>query len=380
MARCRVALAGAIVASALGGPAHARIFPADLEETVFIEGVEAPTALAWGPDGAAWITGKRGQVWLVRKGEPLRQVASLAVDVDGERGVTGIAVDPDYATNRQVWLYHTTAEAPVHNRLSRFVHGSAELHSETVVLDLPPLEGPFHNGGCLRFARDKTLFVSVGDGGNRAAAPNPRDLRGKILHLNRDGSAASRPDPAARPHPPDPDGSPGDEAVPPAGLAGDARVWACGFRNPWRFNLQPGTETLFIGDVGENGWEELDVGVAGGDYGWPAIEGPEPPNQPGYVYPILSYAHDAQAPNAITAGDHAKPGDLTPEYTGHYFFGDWGLGHLYRVVLDTENRPARVELWATDVVSPVDIQFGPDGALYYVAFAADDVRRIGPRQ
>jgi len=156
-------------------------------------------------------------------------------------------------------------------------------------------------------------------------------------------------------------------------------VWARGFRNPWRFSLQPGTGALFIADVGEDSWEELNLGVEGGHFGWPFVEGPEPPGQAGYVYPIFSYPHDPERVNSITGGDHAKPGDLAPEYEGNYFFGDWGTGDLFRMELDGANRPVLTELWGRELVSPVDIQFGPDGALYYVAFVRGELRRIaGP--
>lgn len=353
-------------------PADARVFPPDLEETVFVAGLRRPTALAWGPDGEAWIAGKEGEVWLFRRGQPLHQVAALSVETDGERGVSGIAVDPDYATNRHVWVYYTTADDSVHNRLSRFTHGPEGLQDEVVVIDFPPLTTVFHNGGCLRFAPDGTLFVSVGDGGEPNVAPDPADLRGKILRIHRDGSGVMVPLP-------DPGFIAPDLRERPEAVARYARVWASGFRNPWRFNLQPGTGALFIGDVGETSWEEVDVGVAGGDFGWPVVEGPEPPGQAGYVYPIFAYRHGTQASSAITGGDHARPGDLTPAYTGQYFFGDSSLGHLYRMALDGANRPTLTELWATDVVTPVDIQFGPDGALYYVAYATGELMRIGPR-
>src|SRR6185436_10428801 len=111
---------------------------------------------------------------------------------EGERGTLGIAVDPDYALNGHIWVYYSKKDPPVRNRLSRFRHVGDQLVEETVILETQDLFEAVHNGGCLRFASDKTLYISTGDDGHGSStAQNPRDLKGKILHINRDGSPAS---------------------------------------------------------------------------------------------------------------------------------------------------------------------------------------------
>ena len=353
----RASLAILILVLATSMSAGATELPPGFQETLLVSGLAAPTAMAWAPEGELWIIGQRGHVWLLRSGS-LIQLATLAVAADGERGLGGIALDPDYASNRYVWLYYTTAAPPIHNRLSRFTRVGDQLVDETVVLEGPALVNSVHNGGCLRFASDKTLFVSMGDDDQGVTtAQDTHDLRGKILHINRDGSAAAD-NPFAD------------------GAGGDSRVWAYGFRNPWRFNLQPLSETLFIGDVGAATFEELDIGVRGGNFGWGWVEGPEPPGQPGYVYPIYSYPHDPVLGGAIIAGDHAEPGDFSPVYLGNYFFADFTTGRIFRMVLDGSNGPVSTEVFATKVFSPVDLRFGPDGALYYLSFDGGFVRRI----
>src|SRR4029453_17251906 len=113
------------------------------------------------------------------------------------------------------------------------------------------------------------------------------NLRGKILHLNHDGSPAA------------------DNPFRSEG--GNPYIWAYGFRNPWRFNIQPGTGNLFVGDVGKARHEEVDIAIRGGNFGWPVGEGPEPAGTPNTIYPIYSYPHPSVSAGAsITGGDHAR--------------------------------------------------------------------------
>jgi hypothetical protein len=183
-------------------------------------------------------------------------------------------------------------------------------------------------------------------------------LRGKILHINRDGSPAA--------------GNPFLN-----GHDGDPRVWALGLRNPWRFNLQPDSEVMFITDVGGSGYEEVNLGILGANYGWQLTEGPEPPGVAGITYPIYSYPHTSELGHGIIGGDHARAGNFPATYEGNYFFGDVATNELFRMVLDGRNQPRSVERFASGTPEgPADIQFGPDGALYYLAFQAKRLLRI----
>jgi len=332
-----------------------------------ISGLLAPTSMAWAPDGHLWIGGKNGDVWTLNlenlQAPELVAIGRIRVNTDGERGISGIAVDPGYSENGHIWIYYTTEGTPfrnrlsIRNRLSRFRNVGEQLVDETVMLETPDLGNISHNGGCLRFAADKTLFVSTGDDDKGSeTAQNTHDLRGKILHINRDGSPA-----ADNPYL---DGS-----------EGDPRVWAYGFRNPWRCNLQPESENLFIGDVGESTWEEINLGFRGGNFGWRLTEGPDPPGVPGVRYPLYSYRHTSQGGNSITGGDHARANNFPERYEGNYFFGDYVTSQIFRMVLDETNTPVVTEVFTSGAPAPVDIQFGPDGALYYVSYLGS-VRRI----
>jgi glucose/arabinose dehydrogenase len=356
-----------LTALSLATPAAATNLPAGFVEDVLAQ-LTAPMSMAWGPDGALWVGGGRGNVWLLRLGSgpraPLQsvvEVAQLPVSAQGERGTLGIAVDPDYPLNRHVWIYYSNAAPPVRNRLSRFRHVGDQLVEETVILESEDLANDIHNGGCLRFASDKTLYLSTGDdSSDRHASPsqNPRVLKGKILHINRDGSPAA--------------GNPFLD-----GRNGDPRVWALGLRNPWRFSLQPGSETLFIADVGAGAFEEINLGTPGADYGWPVVEGELPPGVPGVTYPLYAYPHTSPLGHAVIDGGHAPALNFPPEFEGNYFFGDAITREIFRMVLDASAQVVSVEVFASDLArGPVDIQFGPDGMLYYLEYNEGRVGRI----
>jgi cysteine-rich repeat protein len=250
-----------------------------------------------------------------------------------------------------------------------------------------------HNGGTLRFGPDGALYASLGEDADRCAAQNPSSLKGAILRL----SVANLPGTGA--------GPPAKSTLVPAGnpFSGpddNARlVFAYGLRNPFRFQIDPLSGALFIGDVGEAEFEEANRAVGGENFGWPFREGPEirtpgacsEPGGPGassYAAPIAIYDRSGFLAAIIGAGPY-RPVDppfdasFPPEYDGSYFFADYYQGFLRRVeesggawvAAPAPGQPNPTD-WASAIEAPGDFQTGPDGALYYVSQSAGTLRRI----
>ena len=224
-----------------------------------------------------FVSEQQGSVYVVEDGRVLpTPFLTVAVPVVGERGLLGVVLDPDFASNGHVYIYYTTAGVPMQNRMSRFTAAGnvAVPGSEVVLLDLPPINlrrQPFHNGGGLHFGPDGKLYVGVGDHEDGAKAQDINSPFGKILRINKDGTI-----PADNPF--------FDQAQ---GLG--KAVWALGLRNPYTFAFQPETGRLFVNDVGLETWEEVNDVVPGGNYGWPNVEGRGRSRR--YLNPIYTYRH-----------------------------------------------------------------------------------------
>jgi hypothetical protein len=216
----------------------------------------------------------------------------------------------------------------------------------------PVVADIYHQGGDLNFGTDGTLYFSVGDHLDASSAQSLSSANGKILRINRDGTA-----PADNPFY---DGS---------GPNVDA-IWARGLRNPFRFTIDPPTGRMIIADVGQNDWEELDVGVRGANYGWPTCEGTcsaSGMTNPAYTYRHVS--HDA----SVTGGFVYRGSQFGSGYQGDYFFADYAQNWIKRLTFDANGNVAAVRSFEPldgsldgpygDVVGLAE---GPDGALYYV--------------
>ena len=318
----------------------------------------AATAMAFAPDGRLFVCLQSGQVRVIDKNGGLlaNPFVRLSVDSNGERGLLGVAFDPNFASNHFVYLYYTVPGSPAHNRISRFrANGNvAAANSEFVLVDLNNLSNATnHNGGAIHFGPDGKLYAGVGENANGANAQSLSNRLGKILRINSNGTI------------------PSDNPRSFPGIAGSTSganraIWAVGLRNPFTFAFQPGTARLFINDVGQTTWEEINNGVAGSNYGWPVAEGPASPPNPNFRDPIFFYAHGSSGTTgcAIVGGAFYNPSVLQfpSRFGGKYFFADLCSGWIR--VLDPSNNTARN--FASDISSPVDLHVGPDGALYYL--------------
>jgi glucose/arabinose dehydrogenase len=323
----------------------------------WVTGLGDATALAQAPDGRWFVATQGGALRIVKAGALLAApFVQLTVDSSGERGLIGVALHPDFASNGYVYVYYTSTQNGTHNRISRFTASGdvALAGSEAKLIDLPTLSSATnHNGGALHFGIDGKLYIGVGDNANGAQAQDRNSVFGKLLRVNDDGSP------------------PSDNPFYAASTGQARAVWAYGLRNPYTFAVQPVTGRIHINDVGENTWEEIDLGAAGANYGWPGSEGPDGVTT-GITGPLFAYKHSATSPPgsgpggfftgiAIAGGSfYPSSGPFPAMYQGSYFFADFGSGFIAR--FDAANSAA----YAFGSVSgmPVDMRTGLDGALY----------------
>jgi glucose/arabinose dehydrogenase len=330
---------------------------------------ESPLFLTFPPDGTdrLFVAEQDGRVrWFENRADA--KDAVLAVDlsakvrrVHNEEGLLGLAFHPEFRENRRVYL-HYSASDPRRNVLSEFrmdASGARILPAtERVVLEV---EQPYgnHNGGMIAFGPDGFLYIALGDGG---AGGDPHDnaqrldtLLGKILRIDVDKAEAGR----AYALPPD---------NPFAGRK-DARgeIWAYGLRNAWRFSFDRKTGALWAGDVGQNEWEEVDVVVKGGNYGWNAREGKHPYRPRGrtgpFVDPVAEHGrNDAQS----VTGGYVYRGKRLPPLEGAYVYGDFMSGNVWALRLDGGRTVSHELVAKGGLVS----SFGEDrdGELYFTSF------------
>jgi len=329
--------------------------PAGFTRTPFVQNLgNTGTALAFAPDGRLFICEQDGYLRVVKNGSLLvKPFVQVATTQDGERGLLGVTFDPSFATNRFLYVYYTVTSAGVsHNRVSRFTADgdTAVTGSEVPIVDLPNLGATNHNGGAIHFGPDGKLYVAVGENANPTNAQSSNTRLGKILRYNSDGTI------------------PADN--PTIGTGVNRAIWAMGVRNPFTFGFQPVTGRMFINDVGESTWEEINEGVAGANYGWPNTEGAT--TNPSFTSPLFTYRHGgntAQNPSlvvgfAIVGSAFYNPSTMLfpPEYEGDYFFGDYVSHWINRVDLALGNDA--VYAFARLPGPVTDLAVGPDGGLY----------------
>lgn len=322
MSVARLVLCPIVLASALS----AALLPSGFTETLIAGGLSNPTAMALAPDGRIFVCQQGGSLRVIKDGVLLgTPFLSLSVNSTGERGLLGVAFDPNFGVNQYVYVYYTVAAAPIHNRISRFTANGdvAAGGSETVLLDLDDLSAATnHNGGAIHFGPDGRLYVAVGDNATSSNAQTLANLLGKMLRINADGSV------------------PPDNPFFAQASGKNRAIWAMGLRNPFTFSFQSGSTRMFINDVGQNTYEEINDGAAGTNYGWPNSEGPT--STAGHTGPLFYYGHGSSATTgcAITGGAFYNPATVQfpPSYVGKYFFADYCSGWIR--VLDPTNNTA----------------------------------------
>jgi len=325
------------------------------------------TTMAIAPDGRIFVSeqgvvvaatpGKGTGAIRVIKNDNLLPTPALTLTVDptNERGMLGIAFDPNFATNQYMYVYYTVPQAVfdpllpnlgAHNRVSRFTLSGDTVvpNSEFVLLDLPLLgTAPIHNSGSLHFGPDGKLYISVGENFKGTPSQDLSQPLGKLLRINPDGTI-----PADNPF------------VSTAGA--HPAIWAYGLRNPFTFDVQPGTGRIFVNDVGDKLFDEINDIVKGGNYGWSDTEGPH--NNPNYLQPFYYRAWSSADCTLIGAAFYDPAVRNFPaSYVGKYFYSDLCAGYIK--YLDPATGASSTFV-ASGLKTPVDLDVSADGKLYYL--------------
>ncbi|MBI4750179.1 MAG: PQQ-dependent sugar dehydrogenase [Acidobacteria bacterium] len=312
-----------------------------------------PTCMAIAPDGRVFVCLQNGTIRVVKNGSLLTSpFATFTVNLSFEQGLIGIAFDPNFATNQFVYVHYTSPTPTVHSRISR-VTASGDVMvpgSEVALLNLPTIFSGVHTGGEIAFGSDGKLYIGLGEDANPSQAQNLTTPFGKILRINPDGTI------------------PADNPFFATTTGINQAIWAYGLRNPFSFAFQPGTGRMHINDVGQDSWEEINLGLAGANYGWPATEGQT--TNPEFQSPIFAYAHNTNNPPpygcAIVGAAFYNPTTVRfpTTYVGRYFFSDFCTQWIYSLTPQ-----GTVIEFQTGIPGPVDLAVGHDGRLYVLATA-----------
>ena len=302
-------------------------------------GLEVPWEIAFLPDGRALITERPGRVRLLLPDGKLspRSVAEVDVTADGEGGLLGLAVDPDFDRNSFVYLYRTTDQG---NQVARYRLDGMRLREQaTIVQDIPA--GSIHDGGRIRFGPDRKLYISTGEAGDGTRAQDENSLGGKFLTLT-------------------PDAYRGD--------GGEPQIYSTGHRNPQGFDWEPKTGRLIStehgpsGGDGPHGFDEINVVRKGGNYGWPEVHGKQ---HGAFIAPVKVY-DEAIAPSG--GSFVTKPGSA---WTGDFIFGALVGEQMRRIRLKGDRVVLDEPLFQGKYGRIRDVVEGPDGALYVLTSNRD---------
>jgi glucose/arabinose dehydrogenase len=372
-------------ASPAAGPSPVPTGLPQISLAVVAGGFVSPVHVTHAGDGSGriFVVEQAGRIRILDNGAvlpaPFLDLASLIpprLVAGGEQGLLSVAFPPGFAAKRYFYVNYTRAQdgatVVARYRLSAGDPNVADPASEEVLLTISQ---PFanHNGGQLAFGPDNYLYIGMGDGGSGGDpfnnAQNPGVLLGKLLRIDVESGAVPY-------------------GVPPTNpflgmISYRPEIWALGLRNPWRFSFDRGTGNLYIGDVGQNNFEEIDFQPAGSpggqNYGWNIMEGDScyPPgtvgcNRTGLALPVFVYAH---VPECSVTGGHVYRGSAFPSLQGVYLFGDLCSGRIWGI---RRNGAAWDNAVLADNTGLTITTFGEDesGNVYVVNYANGDLLQI----
>jgi len=357
------AAAGLALALAAATPAAAETFPSQhyrLRVVTVADGLDHPWSLAFLPDGRMLVTERRGRLRLVAPGDALSPpLAGVPAVYDvGQGGLLDVVLDPGFASNHTIFLsYAEPGDGGGGTAVARAVLGDEGLTGVTVIFrQVPKTGGGRHFGSRLVVARDGTLFVTVGERGERERAQDTTVNRGQVVRIARDGTV--------------PDDNP---FVGKAGARPE--IWSYGHRNPQGAALNPATGALWTVEHGARGGDEINIPLAGRNYGWPVIaygrhysgaKIGEGTRKAGMEQPV-HYWDPSIAPSGMAFYD----GDAFPAWRGNLFVGALKFRLLARLTLDGDKVVAEERLLDGLDERIRDVRQGPDGHLYLLTDSGD---------
>lgn len=332
--------------------------PNNYEWRLIASGLNRPVDVqsAFDDSGRIFIIEKYGVIRIYENDRllepPFLNIEDRVNDDSNEMGLLGLAFDPGYKQNGFFYVNYTGDDG--NTRISRFQASEdlADPNSETVLM---VIEQPYpnHNGGAVAFGPDGYLYLGLGDGGSQGDpqknGQNTSSLLGKILRIDVNN------------------GSP--YAIPSDNPFGN-EVWAYGLRNPWRISFDRATGGLWIADVGQGEWEEIDylpAGSPGGaNFGWNIMEGNHGYDgqfQPGLLPPVVEYSHDF---GCSVTGGYVYRGTM-PEWNGVYLYGDYCSGYIWGLILSDGEWQSQVMFETEEMIT----SFGQDesGEIYFASDA-----------
>jgi len=340
-------------------------------EDAFSTDVEGAIALVEHPtDARFYLVVKSGQIYTFTPNDTsLDEVLDIedALVISGEAGLLDLALHPDFGTNRYAYLsYNAPRDGDAMlSRISRVEFSADGLSIDrTTEVTILEVDQPYsnHNGGDIGFGPDGMLYIGFGDGGSagdpQGQGQNTDTILGDILRIDVDGG--------------EPYAIPADNPFATGG--GAPEIYASGFRNPWRWSFDRQTGELWVGDVGQHRWEEVDKVVRGGNYGWGLKEGPDcigvDTCEGDFIDPVAAYRNSSSA--SVVAGAVMRGGSI-PDLEGSFVFSDFYDGTIWHVPADAST-PA--EVVGTDARMISSWLLASDGTLYGTRYSGGIVRLV----
>jgi glucose/arabinose dehydrogenase len=373
---CLLLLLAFSTSTALASPSKSLAVSFKLGLQSVADGFQTPVYVTSAGDTRLFVVEKAGRILILDQGKraekPFLDIVSIVRSSENERGLLSVAFHPKYADNGLFFVYYTALNGDI--TIARYKVSAepnvADPASAKILLKVAHSRSN-HNGGLVLFGPDGYLYTGLGDGGGGGDpdrnGQNPKTLLGKILRLDVDNG--------------DPYAIPADNPF-ADGTQGQPEVWAWGLRNPWRFSFDRLNGDLYIADVGQNQYEEINVqkaGTPGGqNYGWNTMEGQHcygttTCNRNGKVVPVAEYDHSQGC--SITGGFTYRGKDF-PKMAGAYFYSDVCSGRMWAL---QETQPNAWEVTELPLTGQLSVSsFGQDhnGELYLTDLSSGTVYRL----